>query len=114
VPQPTMCLGGLPPTPHARRICSAGADLERSASPGLFLHEHHVSLGALQLLGPGARGDFLGAGRRAGQKRKGSMMLLLCEIQSRQEKHGHGEGHEEKFTFTVWSKIELLSVARCW
>lgn len=37
------------------------------------------------------------------QKRKGSMMLLQCEIQTWQEKQGHVEGHWESLTFKVWN-----------
>lgn len=66
-------------------------------------------MGALQLLSPGTRGDFLGAERRAGQKRRGSMMLLLCEIQTWQEKHRHGEGHGEKFM--VRNKIDRALIS---
>lgn len=34
-------------------------------------------------------------------KRKGSVMLLQCEIQTWQEKQGHMEGHWESLPFKV-------------
>lgn len=52
---------------------------------------------------PPARGDLLGVGGWAIEKRTGSMMLLQSEIQTWQEKQGHMEGHWETLTFKVWN-----------
>lgn len=80
-------------------------DLDHLALPESFLHEHSASLGALQLPGPGVptRDDLLWVGGRTIQKRKGSVMLLLCEIQTCQEKQRHMEGHWESLIFKVWN-----------
>lgn len=54
-------------------------------------------------LEPPPSDDLLWVGGRAMQKRKGSMMLLQCEIQTWQEKQGHVEDHWESLTFKVWN-----------